>query len=485
MLTLLLVLGCGDDAAQAGAFYREALEALRENHYDDAVARLQEALKVEPRETDKLLYRDREGRHREAYYPHYVWAQARILQSRGESRPVARQEQLREALLHLDLTEHPDRAGMLARTKADLSDLERASTAPPLPEAAMTELRHRIANLCDQERFGESMQLLSRESELLNRDPTARDQLIGTIDERRRTAIARYERAMALALDTLAAGSPLEKPDSMLLVIQPALFPASLGEKPGASFLWLSDLQALFQRELPVLRHPEGAFLPELLRTAGAFEAHALRAWEAGSFAGFRAAANVADAIRETRIAPLKDGRDDVGLGRVLGEWELALEGRRSILSRKPGAIEEVDAYRVGVLQARADALHKIRERMEGRIRLRRDLDLWLSHAERFLEDPATMASPRALRTAASDGSSLEHSDVWAEIAPGLRSRALFLHALLELVLGMLENGPPERIREQAGGLIRSARLLDPEVAGPWRDKLSPKIRAWLEESTR
>jgi Flp pilus assembly protein TadD len=70
ILLLLLSLALGDDAAVAGAAYREAQDALRLGRCEDAVAKLQEALRAEPKETEKLLYRDREGRHREAYYPH-------------------------------------------------------------------------------------------------------------------------------------------------------------------------------------------------------------------------------------------------------------------------------------------------------------------------------------------------------------------------------------------------------------------------------
>jgi len=157
-------------------------------------------------------------------------------------------------------------------------------------------------------------------------------------------------------LGTISAGFPLEKPDSMPLLIQPALLPASLEEKPNAAVRWWSGLQALLQSELPVLVHPVRIRLPDPLRTAGVLEAHPLRAWETGSFAGFQAPVNMADSIRETRIAQIKDGRDDAGLGLGRGGPQVELSG-------KPGAIEVLDAYRVGVLQAYAADLHWVRER--------------------------------------------------------------------------------------------------------------------------
>jgi hypothetical protein len=118
---------------------------------------------------------------------------------------------------------------------------------------------------------------------------------------------------------------------------------------------------------------------------------------------------------------------------------------------------------------------------MEGRAHLLKALNLWVTQAGRLLEDPATMARPESLRAAAREGAALEESGLWSQMPPGPQSQALFLHGLLELVLGILENCPPEGLRERAGGLIRNARSLDPEVAGPWKERLSPKLKAWLE----
>ncbi|HVR86729.1 MAG TPA: hypothetical protein VMU54_20565, partial [Planctomycetota bacterium] len=293
--------------------------------------------------------------------------------------------------------------------------------------------------------------------------------------------IARYERAMSLALETIAAASPLDRPDAIPSMIQPVLPPASVVEKPGARFLWLREFQALFQRELPLLRNPNEANGPTLLQSARAFEQCALAACNADSFAGFRAAANIADSIRESRVARIKDGHDDAELDQFLADWEQSLKGRESILSRNPAPADEIDPFRAGVLLPRAAALQKIRERKEARSRLRNEVDRWISRAGALLEDPATMADPVPLHAAAEQGSLLEDSGVWTEIASGPRSEAFFLHGLLELAAGMLENSPPERLRERASRLIRDARSLNPEIVTPWKEKLSPKIMSWLE----
>src|SRR5688500_10938432 len=111
-ILLLVLLGTFDDA-QAGAACRAGSDAVREGRYEDAVVKLQEALRNQPRETDRLQYRDRDGLHKEPYYPHYIWAQARALQARTEKDPTRQRQLLREAMTHLDLTQHPSGKEML------------------------------------------------------------------------------------------------------------------------------------------------------------------------------------------------------------------------------------------------------------------------------------------------------------------------------------------------------------------------------------
>jgi hypothetical protein len=484
MIALLLVLFCCDDAAQAGAAYRDALEAIRKKTYDDAIAKLQEALRYQPRETDRLIYRDRDGRHREAYYPHYFWAQARSLQARGEANAAQRQEHLREAQLHLELSEHPETAGALESVKREITDLEKATAPPPALDPALTALRVQIATLCDQERFGEASRIIARESALLDRNAPDRAQLLDMIDRRRSMVLARHDRALLLTLETLSSASPLDSPETIPPMIQPVQLPATVTETPAPVYRWLQEFQALFEGELPTLRNPDAAGFRPLLDCAGAFDRSASRACAAGTFAGFRAAMNVSDSLRTTRLALLKDGRDDAQLTRAVADWEQSLSKREPLLAACAAAKGEAEAYRTTVLAPRRAALSKIRERMEQRTRLRQDLDLWISGSEQLLEDRTTMAHPSPLRTALRDASSLEAAAVWEEIGPGPRSKALYSHAVLELVLGLLEDAPADPLRERVGALLRSARALDPDVDKLWKDRLSPKLKAWLPPPT-
>src|SRR5438067_8502850 len=135
ILLLISVLAARDDAAAAGAAYRDGLEALRANRCDDAVAKFQMALKCEPRETDRLQYRDRDGRHKEPYYPHYYWSQARALQARSEADPARQRQLYREAVTHLELTGHADAAAALASVKAELAVVEKLASTPVTEDA--------------------------------------------------------------------------------------------------------------------------------------------------------------------------------------------------------------------------------------------------------------------------------------------------------------------------------------------------------------
>lgn len=482
MILLLFALTCCDDAAQAGAAYRDAQEALRAGRYDEAVAKLQEAIRFEPRETDKLMYRDRDGRHREAYYPHYVWSQARTQQAQAESNPDRRRTLLREALTHLDLTEHPSASSLSESVKKDLATAEKLASGPTAADAALQELRGKVLTLCDQERFDEARRTLAGEAGLLDRSPAERATLQETIDNRRRSTLTRYDHAMNLALETVASSPLSGKPDSLLPLLEPALVPPAVMEKPDARFVWLRDFYSLVERELPTLRAGDQASSAAVLRCARAFEQSALPAFDAGSFPGYRAALNVADTIRSARIASLASGRDDPQLDPFLSDSEQVLQRRETFLSRGSGPADEVRKYQTGVLAAGAAALRRVRERLDERRRLRSALDRWSSQGDRALLDPAVMGSPAALKAFAREGAPLENSTAWGELPPGLKAKVLFSRAILDLVAGILEGEAAGPIRERISPLIRSARTLDPEVEATWKERLSPKIRAWLAE---
>lgn len=466
MLALLLsVLAACDDAALAGAAYRDALEALRTGRYEDAVARLQEAVRCEPRETEKLQYRDRDGRHKEPYFPHYVWAQARTLQARAEPNPARQRRLYREAVTHLELTEHPSAAQALASVSADLAAVEKLASTPATEDAGLAALRRRIDDLCDQEQFLEAAQLMKVHQALLDRFPADRDALAEVLKNRRRAVLDRYEKSLIQALEVIAVNAPLDKPESLPILLRGSKLPPGIADPPDSRFEWARDFLAALDRELPALRGAAQAPADEILRCASAFDQAALRALEAGLPAGFRASANIAAALRRSRIEALAGGGDDASLERVLADAEES-EDRTF---RKAG--------REGTADPHAARRHEVRGLLEARTKARETVAAWSARAELALRDAASMAEPDALRAVAREFPPLEESAAWPGLAPALRARALRARGLLDAVASLLEG---EATPEAAAHRVRAARQLDPAGFEPWAGGLPPRLKTWI-----
>jgi hypothetical protein len=472
MSLLLAVLLCCDDTALAGAAYQEAQEALREAHYDDAVRKLQEALRLEPRETDRLLYRDRQGRQKVAYFPHFLWAEARTLQARDEKDPQARTRLLREALTHLDLTSHPSAGERREAVKKDLALAEKAAAAaaaPPEPDPALLALRADVAALSNQERFEDARDRLERDKELLDRTPGERDQIGAVIESRRQAVVARYERTLTVALETAAATSPLEKPDLILSLLQTAVLPTAVLRVQEGRFLWLRDFLALYAREVPVIRRPDDVDLPRLLGSARAFDTSAAKAIEAGSVPAYRMAARVADVLRDHRLAALWIAADEAALDRLLADEDLAVRSREALLLKSPELVAP-----------RRESLKAARLRLEERRALVRELQAWTGRAEKSLDDRSTMSDPAALRAIAREQSSLEQKPRWIEMTDAVQGRVIFDRAVLDLVADAL--GADGANAAETAARLRKAKHLSPGIETAWVDRLSPKLRERLQE---
>lgn len=469
MLSLVLVLFGFDEASMAGAAYRDALEALKQSRYDDAVARLQEALRHEPRETDKLLYRDREGRHDDPYHPHLVWSKVRALQAKDEPNPANRVKLLREAVTHLELTEVKADA-QLDALKRDLADAEKLASAPaPADDAAAAQRRALIA-LCDQERFEEALAAAEKAV-------TERAALIELIEERRRPVLTRYEQAMTSALEAVAVTSAVEKPDAIPRILQPALLPASVAARPGPRPSWYREFVALCEKQLPQLRTMAQEKDESVKSAARTFDAWAEAGADAGWLPAFRASAHLADVLRSSRLAALDAGADDARLERVLVDLEEAMKGREAVLLRNAASAPELRNCREGFVTPGIAQARKSRDRREARVRLRGDLKTGIAESERVLSDPARMGRPSDLRSCARRLAGCQEGPAWAELEPAVRARGLFIRGLLELMAAILDGGDQADLRDPLASL-RAARDLDSAAGKDWEERLSPKLRS-------
>jgi hypothetical protein len=481
MLLLLVLLGVCFDDAQAGAACRAAADAVRQGQYDEAVAKLQEALRQQPRESERLQYRDGEGLHKEAYFPHFVWAQARALQARAEKDRAAKIKLFREAVTQLELTRHPSGPDTLKGVQEELAALEKAAAAPDATQTALADLRQRVNILCEQENFEEARKVLGLEKELLDKNPNERTQLFDFVQGHRSAVISRYEKALDLALESMAVASPLEKPDSLPLLLQPVLLPKGLTDPPEGRFVWLRDFLGIVQNRLPELRSIKDLEGPKLIACARAFEEAGGRALAASCFPGYRAAMNIAQAVRWSRIQLLASGSDDPQLERLLVDSELVVLQQEKALGKAP----ERDAYRSSILEPHLERIRDERAKFRQRMRLVGDLDRWIARADLALADRSTMANPEALRATAKELGPLEGSAAWKESPAPVRAKALYARSILEAVAILLDADAPPGALDRASPGIRAARALDAGVDAAWKDRLSPKLKAWLERLDR
>jgi hypothetical protein len=473
MMLLVLLLASWDEAAQAGTAYREAVEAVRLNRHDEAVVKLQEAIRFEPRESARLQYRDKDGRQSHPYHPHFVWSQARILQARAEKDPSRARTLYREAITHLELTSHSQAGVVLDAARKELVEVEKKAAAAASPDAPLDALRREVGELCDREQFVEALKLLPLRKELLDKFPGSREQLAETIGGHRKTVLERYERSLELGLETVAVTSPIEKPDSIPLLLQQALPPATVIETPDGRFVWLREFLALTKKEAALLRNPGAAPADEILRSARAFEQSSLKARAAGSFAGFRAALSVAHALRASRIQMLAGGKDDSTLDRMLQDGERAIEELKKGLPEAEAAALAPFAARLRSSRADLESRGQTRTRVQG----------WIERTERAFAK--SMADADLLKELAREATALEELPSWVDAPARSRARVLFDSALLEAVAALLDGEPLSGLSERTTSKIRHARALDSDVRKPWKGRLSPKLESWVEDLER
>ncbi len=471
LLAGLLALG---DAAQAGAAYREGLEEIRKSRFDAAVAKFREAVQHEAAETDKLQYRDNQGRQSHEYYPQYEWARARILQAEGEAPPERKREFLQEAILHLGLTKHPQAAARLGEAKARLAEAEKLlSTSAPDPFAApFAALRRKVEELCARKEFEAAFRAVEAEGKLFEARPRDREDLLNVVRNGQKVVLDGHAGILALSLRNLSSTDPTGRPEAVLPLLTPARVPPAVQRAPGEPFRWLEQFVSLYEREKEGVGKAASLGTTEAVRIAEAFEGSAELALLAGSIPGFRAARWVARSVRLAR-----PGREDGAA--VLDSWERAAArwgaDLRKRLDDPSSAIpkEEIRAYLAEDLAADLRRIQEIRGEIDRRAKARALALEAADRAERSLSE----ADAAALAKAAGELAAVESGPSFVDLPADLRARALYARALVELVSGFLDARPAEKVQD----LVLRARAADPKVDAAWRGRLSPRLQAALD----
>lgn len=490
-LFLLLSLGLTADAAKAGAAYREGLEALKTGRYDAAVLKFKEALRHEAGETAKLQYREGAKRRKHAYFPHFEWARARMLQAGGEKNAGGKVKFLQEAVVHLGLTRAPNARTVLVSARAKLAEAEKAVRPSARPEdpfaAPYAALQRKVGALCDRELFVDAFAALEAEGVLFKDHAKEKGEVSAFIRGRQRRVIERYGRLLVLALDNLSAIDPITQGGSAIPFLTRAEIPRAVEPKPDARFRWLRTFVVLYEGELERIRKAPSLEVDLLTKTAAAFDRAAEQALETGSFPGFRAANNVALSIRAARLRTLVDAeRGEVEKllasaeesGRRCGEHL-----RRRI--EKPGAdlsAKELKSYKDGVLAARMKEVGSIRQAVEERASEQDQILETIRRAETALVHPDTMADQAALRKLESGLASVQSGPSWVRLPVEMRARSFLARSIAEAIIGLLKGEAKQKVRDRCGALAERAYGLDGKVVSRWRDRLSPKILALLDE---
>src|SRR6185503_14165862 len=96
-----------------------------------------------------------------------------------------------------------------------------------------------------------------------------------------------------------------------------------------------------------------------------------------------------------------------------------------------------------------------------------------------------SMANPEALRAVAKELGPLEETAAWKEAPAPVRAKALYARAILEAVSVLLDADAPPGALDRAVPGIRAARALDAGIDALWKDRLSPKLKTWLDRLDR
>jgi hypothetical protein len=474
-LMLLLPAGAGDPAADAGNAYRQALEALEAQKYEEAVKLVQAALQKVGEENESLKYRDSVARHRHAYYPYYQWARARLLQAKRESSIFARRDLLQDAIGRLGQTRHPDAARILEEAKADLASAEEAIAL----DGSFNAVKTRIEVLGNGERFVEALrQLEDAASRYRTRDREI-GELREALKEKQTAVVRRYEQLMAQRLGEVVVSDPLAGAERILPLVQPALIPSEVTDKPGPTFVWLRKFTELWEQRAGAVRR--SATLPgaELNAAAESLEAAALEALAADLSPGFRATRHIAHVARLAKLREIASGSEDViDLATAGAVVRSALDGAarasEAMAARPPR--EDIRVTLENDLASQKQQVEDLRRRIEEASKERIRLTAPILQAEEALKDGSLIGDAAALTKLRNDLLELGSEANFGTLTTRLRARALFAHAIAEAILGFLEGNTPTQVVARCRLPAWRAYGFDPSVETRWAPRLSPKM---------
>lgn len=494
-LLLVLVAAAGDPRSAAQHLNR-GRDFLEKGRFDEAVRAFDAALREVAQETDELKYSDQGVRVTLKYYPRFLSAQARLRQAEAAETLEQKRSLLSDAVERLEGSTHPDAPAVRRAAREQIARVEEAlrrrdSPDDPFP-ALLAALRRKIDGLIESGRFEDALAEVGRQAEIFQGRAAERDMLERTVRRHQAAAVERHRTRLVLELEKLSAETPFERAGERLAGLQESRVPAWVRQEPGPPFPWLEEFLPLYEAAARLRHRSDVREDDPVLSCAERFDALALKALETDLSSGFRAAAAASFELRRALLECLAS--EEVGPAealrrgmRVEAAAEEALRRHEESLRRKtkdpPDRPETAELRRFvettlpswrTSLKAHADAL-----------RMRATVEEALARAERALEDSETLGDPGRLRRLASELSAAASAAGFDRLAVSRRARVWMAAGIAIAHAEFLDGGAPERVAERCADAFASARSLDPKVIVARRDRLSPKIRALLEEDRR
>lgn len=481
LAALLLALALNDPVTEAGTAYRQALDSLESENYEEAIQFLRTALQRVGDESDLLKYRDSVARRRHSYYPHYEWARARMLQAKKEPSIFTRRDYLKEAVGRLSQTRHPEAPGLLEDVKAQLALVEKAIEL----DGSFASTKTRIEVLGTGERFEEALtQLDAAATAYITRQKEIGDLRV-SLKERQLALERRYEQVLSQRLGDVALSDPVAAGDAIAGILKPAQIPPDAVAKPGPPFQWLAKFIELWEKDLDIVRRAGDLGADEVNAVAGSFEAMALDALKSGVPPGFRAARHVAHSVRMAKLNRIVTGSEDTIDTKTAGAVVKAASETSVKAGEALGKLPEGDAM-VKTLEndvpGRQKAVDDLSKKITDGAKERARLTAPIVAAEATLADGDALGDAAALLKLKNDMFELESESNFGTLTARLRARALMAHAIAEAMLAFMEGNAPNRVVDRCRLPAWRAFGLDPKIDARWADKLSPKLLKILEQ---
>jgi hypothetical protein len=306
----------------------------------------------------------------------------------------------------------------------------------------------------------------------------------GRIREEQAKAIGQKETKLASGIERLAGEEALKDPEEHLARLREARVPKEVAKEPPAAFRWLEGFVEQLENQKEAIGKMAGLDEAVVVGTSDSFEALAKSALEQGYFPGFRAARNIAHALRMSRMKALPGAAlpAEEKWARAL-QLEAAAKKSEEALAgttlKDEAMAGELKRYVGETVKAQTTVLAAVRATLPTP-----DLKNRVVRAEESLRDPEAAADATRLRAVAANVAELQGDARFGSLQPAEQARAIVASAVALATAAFLEGEPREQATRRLAPLMAKAQALDPGVLAGLGD-VSPKILVLFDEARR